>query len=84
MTTVSCKDRLNQRYPLDTLFQNGISDIVIYLRYLDIIDKCTGKVYVGDLFLKKDKQGISTEYLNKKAKTYLSEFDSETDLAEKF
>ena len=30
---------------------------LIYLRYFDIIDKC--KIYMGDLFLKRDEQGIN-------------------------
>ena len=50
---------------------------LIYLRYFDIIDKC--KIYMGDLFLKRDKHGISTRYSRKKQKLFLSE----TDPAEK-
>ena len=34
------------------------------MRYLDIIDKC--KIYTGYLFLKRDKQGISTGYQQKR------------------
>ena len=43
VTTVSYKDRLNERYQWGKIFQNGI--FVRYLRYLDIIvDKC--KIYM--------------------------------------